>query len=89
MKRIAEIKDTLEINIENRRRFKRTYSRATKVINISEGIAPTATAGLSTSGVVLLSTIAAIPVVIAFESASLGFSLLGVTLKIGNKKNLV
>lgn len=84
--KIMEIKDSLEFNIQNRRRLKKMYSRATEVINISDGIASIVTAGLSISGLGLLTTIVAIPAVLVLESASLGFGLLSVILKVVNKK---
>ena len=86
LKQINDIQSYLEDQSERRRHLSKRYSKTNKVITSADGILSTTTLGLGVTGVVLLSTVVATPIVLVMESASIGTGFLCAVAKYVNKK---
>ena len=86
LQRISEIQKLLENERDKRQTLSKKYHRVFNIVsNIYTGLI-TVTIGLGVSGIGLLSTIIAAPVVVAMEATALGIGLLSIGGSFINKK---
>jgi hypothetical protein len=78
LKKVSEIQKSIEVEMEKRASLSKKYHRSVRIINAVDDVLILTTMGLGASGVALLSTIIAAPVVIAMESAALGAGVLSI-----------
>jgi len=86
LQKINEIEHYLQNQSEARRILSKKYHRANKIVNTTDGVLSTAAIGLGVTGVALLTTVIAAPIVLIMEGVSIGTGFLSVLAKITNKK---
>jgi hypothetical protein len=78
LKKITEIQNCIEQERDKRASLSKKYRRSVRIINSVDCVLVVTTMGLGASGVALLSTIIAAPVVIALEAVAFGAGALSI-----------
>lgn len=86
IQKILDIQNEFEKNKEERRKTLKKYTKAINVVSGSDAVLTAATIGVGATGVVLLSTVVAAPLVLVMEAVSIGTGILSIISKYINKK---
>ena len=86
LNKISDIQNLLENNIKERRSLNKKYSKASKIVNVTEVGLTTASIGMGSVGIGLLTTVIAAPITLGLEIAAIVAGSLSVLCKVINRK---
>jgi hypothetical protein len=86
LNKISDIQNLLEHNIKERRSLNKKYSKASKIVNVTEVGLTTASIGMGSVGIGLLATVIAAPVALGMEIAAIIAGSSSVLCKVINRK---
>jgi hypothetical protein len=86
LNKISDIQHFLENNIKERRSLNKKYSKASKILNVTEVGLTTASIGMGSVGIGLLATVIAAPITLGLEIAAIVAGSSSVLCKVINRK---